>query len=146
MIKQSVDEWLDLVNYEELNNYTPSEFALQFMNFIKLVNGVEGESNKTPPMHLKMLDKLTSKEKYVVNLVFRGSGKTSIFAEYLFPYVACFHKLPCLNLLRSSNKHYNSDYLISACRKVRDCSKNHKSGNQKPFLVRILCKKYFESK
>ena len=81
MIKQSVDEWLDLVNYEELNNYTPSEFALQFMNFIKLVNGVEGESNKTPPMHLKMLDKLTSKEKYVVNLVFRGSGKTSIFAE-----------------------------------------------------------------
>ena len=117
MIKQSVDEWLDLVNYEELNNYTPSEFALQFMNFIKLVNGVEGESNKTPPMHLKMLDKLTSKEKYVVNLVFRGSGKTSIFAEYLFPYVACFHKLPCLGDI--SGAIYVSDSIDNGVKSLR---------------------------
>ena len=117
MIKQSVDNWLDSVNYEELNNYTPSEFALQFMNFIKLVNGVEGESNKTPPMHLKMLDKLTSKEKYVVNLVFRGSGKTSIFAEYLFPYVACFHKLPCLGDI--SGAIYVSDSIDNGVKSLR---------------------------
>ena len=57
MIKQDIDAWLDQVDYRVLNSskYIPSEFALTFMNFIKLVNGEEGESHKTPPMHLKML-------------------------------------------------------------------------------------------
>ena len=61
--KKELDDWLDEVNYKEINSaeYMPSEFALTFMNFIKLVNGEEGESNKTPPVHLKMLDKLISK-------------------------------------------------------------------------------------
>ena len=56
--KQKLDEWLNQVDYAELNSssYLPSEFALIFMNFIKLVNGSTGESNKTPPVHLKMLD------------------------------------------------------------------------------------------
>ena len=77
LIKQELDDWLDQVDYSYLNssNYTPSEFALSFMNFIKLVNGEEGESNKTPPVHLKMMDKLTEGSDRIVNLCFRGSGK-----------------------------------------------------------------------
>ena len=60
IIKKELDEWLNEVDYKDLNDgsYVPSEFALFFMNFIKLVNGKVGESNKTPPVHLKMLDKV----------------------------------------------------------------------------------------
>ena len=94
--KQKLDDWLDEIDYEFLNSsrYVPSEFALEFMNFIKLVNGEEGESNKTPPVHLKMLDKIVSGEKRIVNLCHRGSGKTTLFMEYLTLYLAVFHRIP----------------------------------------------------
>ena len=92
LVKQEVDDWLNQVDYANLNdgNYQPTEFALKFMNFIKLVNGDEGEENKTPVVHLKMLDGLTGTKKQLANLCHRGLGKTTLFAEYLFPYVAVF--------------------------------------------------------
>lgn len=96
LIKQELDEWLDQVNYAELNaaTYIPSEFALTFMNFIKLVNGSEGESNKTPPVHLKMLDKVVEPSSYIANLCFRGAAKTTLFAEYFFLFLGMFGYLP----------------------------------------------------
>jgi hypothetical protein len=96
VVKRELDDWLDNVNYSELNSsaYMPTEFALTFMNFIKLVNGVEGESHKTPPVHLKMLDKMVSPKDYIANLCFRGAAKTTLFGEYLFPFVAVFGELP----------------------------------------------------
>lgn len=96
LIKQSLDSWLDQVNYHDLNtgNYIPTEFALTFMNFIKLVNGAEGESHKTPPVHLKMLDKVTQASPYVANLCFRGAAKTTLFMEYFTLYLAMFNYLP----------------------------------------------------
>jgi hypothetical protein len=44
LIKQELDEWLDGVDYSHLNSidFMPSAFSLQFMNFIKLVNGRQG--------------------------------------------------------------------------------------------------------
>jgi len=53
---KTVDNWLDEVDYSFLGSskYIPTNFALQFVNFIKLVNGIEGESNKTPPMHYSL--------------------------------------------------------------------------------------------
>lgn len=95
-IKRNLDEWLDNVDYKELANgkYIPSQFALQFVSFIKLVNGSQGESNKTPPVHLKMLDKLVENSDHVANLIFRGAAKTSLFMEYLTLYIAVFHELP----------------------------------------------------
>lgn len=96
LIKQDLDAWLNQVDYAELldGSYEPSEFALLFMNFIKLVNGETGESNKTPPVHLKMLDKLTGKSSYIANLCWRGAAKTTLFFEYLVLYLAVFGKLP----------------------------------------------------
>jgi len=96
IIQQELDDWLNQVDYRELNTgeYVPSAFALHFMNFIKLVNGEEGESHKTPPVHLKMLDKLISDQDYIVNLCFRGAGKTTLFGEYFFLYLAMFGGLP----------------------------------------------------
>lgn len=95
--KKTLDEWLDEVDYSSLNNglYVPSEFSLVFMNFIKLVNGSEGESHKTPPVHLKMLDKMCSTtSRMVANLCFRGAAKTTLFFEYLVLYLAVFNYLP----------------------------------------------------
>lgn len=94
IVKKTLDEWLDSVNYGELDQYTPSKFALTFMNFIKLVNGKEGESNKTPPVHLKMLDKLVSPKRQVANLCFRGAAKTTLFFEYLSFFIGVFGYLP----------------------------------------------------
>ena len=96
LIKQELDEWLDQVDYAILNSpsYVPSEFALTFMNFVKLVNGSLGESNKTPPVHLKMLDKVVSPSKYIANLCFRGAAKTTLFMEYMTLYVAMFGEIP----------------------------------------------------
>lgn len=96
IIKQELDSWLNQVDYSFLNstNYIPSEFSLQFANFIKLVNGDNPESNKTPPMHLAMLDKVVSGSDYIVNLCFRGAAKTTLFMEYLTLYLAVFHEIP----------------------------------------------------
>lgn len=96
LIKQTLDEWLDSVSYKELNGgaFAPSTFALTFMNFIKLVNGAEGESHKTPPVHLKMLDKMTEPSDYIANLCFRGAAKTTLFGEYLFLYIGMWGFLP----------------------------------------------------
>jgi phage terminase large subunit-like protein len=96
LIKQELDVWLDQVSYAELNSsgYVPTEFALTFMNFIKLVNGQEGESHKTPPVHLKMLDKITHPGSYIANLCFRGAAKTTLFMEYFTLFVAMFGYLP----------------------------------------------------
>lgn len=98
-IKQDLDTYLRNVNYKYLNSneYVPTEFALKFVNFVKLVNGTRGESNKTPPLHYAMLDKLVNRElNYVVNLLFRGSAKTSLFGEYMILYIAIFKELPGL--------------------------------------------------
>ena len=96
LIKQELDVWLDEVNYSEINSseYMPSEFALMFMNFIKLVNGQQGESNKTPPVHLKMLDKIVMPSPYTANLCFRGAAKTTLFMEYFSLFLGVFHYIP----------------------------------------------------
>lgn len=96
LIKQDLDKWLDQVDYSYLNSpeYVPSEFSLLFTNFIKLVNGTAGETHATPPVHLKMLDKMTTRSDYVANLIFRGAAKTTLFMEYLTLYLAMFNEIP----------------------------------------------------
>lgn len=93
----TVEEWLRNVNYKEDPDYVPSLFALEFITFIKLVNGGEGEENKTPVLHMRMLDTLVSNDsdqRRIANMVFRGSGKTTVLGEYLFLYIAVYGKLP----------------------------------------------------
>lgn len=83
MKKQSVENWLNEVSYGSFDGYVPSAFALNFVNFIKLVNGGKGEANVTPVVHYKMLDQLTGEKKRLANLCSRGLAKTSLFGEYL---------------------------------------------------------------
>jgi len=120
IIKQTLDQWLDAVDYNELNDgrYVPSEFSLVFMNFIKLVNGAEGESHKTPPVHLKMLDKLANSiSSQVANLCFRGAAKTTLFFEYLAPFLAIFQYLPGFGSLDSMI--YVSDSMDNGVKSAR---------------------------
>lgn len=120
IVKKGLDEWLDDVDYASLNDgsYVPSDFALVFMNFIKLVNGVEGESHKTPPVHLKMLDKLAnSTSENVANLCFRGAAKTTLFFEYLAPFIAVFGYLPGFGELDSMI--YVSDSMDNGVKSAR---------------------------
>lgn len=119
LIKQELDEWLNQVDYSVLNtpNYIPTEFALTFSNFIKLVNGVEGEANKTPPVHLKMLDKIATSNQYIANLCFRGAGKTAVFMEYLTLYIAVFGFLPGLG--KVDGMIYVSDSMDNGVKSAR---------------------------
>ena len=119
LLKQSLNEWLDQVNYSELNSegYVPTTFALTFMNFIKLVNGAEGESHKTPPVHLKMLDKVTGSNNYIANLCFRGASKTTLFMEYFVLYVAMFGYIPGLG--KVEGMIYVSDSMDNGVKSAR---------------------------
>lgn len=93
--KKTVDEWLNEVDYSYLNNgsYKPSLFSLKMMNFIKLVNGDQGESNKTPVVHLVMLDKIAGPNDRIANLCHRGIAKTTLMFEYLVLYLAVFGEI-----------------------------------------------------
>lgn len=92
--KKTVDEWLREVRYTGEEGYVPSEFALEFVNFIKMVNGEEGEENKTPVVHYKMLDQIAGTKQNIANMTCRGSAKTSLMGEYLFLYLAVYGEIP----------------------------------------------------
>ena len=94
LVKKTVDEWLNSIDYTVDPNYVPSEFALEFVSFIKLVNGERGEENKTPVIHYKMLDNITGKTQNTVNMCSRGLAKTTILSEYLILYLAVYGSIP----------------------------------------------------
>lgn len=118
---KSVDDYLNEVDFQTLNsnsNYVPSEFSLKFMNFIKLVNGDDGEDNKTPVMHLSMLDKLATRDKKVANLCARGTAKTTLFMEYLVLYLAMFGVLPNFGVV--TGMLYISDSMDNGVKSARN--------------------------
>ena len=101
---KSIKERLNLIDISTINNREPSEFAIKFINFIKLCNSSSGgEENTSPPFHYEMLDRAFypigtpyehNRRRRIINVVFRGSGKTTIFVEYLILYLAIFRELP----------------------------------------------------
>jgi predicted phage terminase large subunit-like protein len=89
-----VEDYLNNTSYELDPSYVPSDFALEFVTFIKLVNGQQGEEHKTPLVHYRMLDTLTEGGKRVINLCHRGIAKTTVMGEYLFLYIATYGEIP----------------------------------------------------
>lgn len=92
-MSKTVEEYLNEVSYAIPSGYVPSDFALGFINFIKLVNGAEGEENKTPLVHYWMLDTLLHSNR-ITNMCHRGLAKTTLFGEYLILYLAVYRELP----------------------------------------------------
>ena len=89
-----VEDYLNNTDYRDDPDYVPSEFALEFVTFIKLVNGSQGEENKTPVVHYKMLDTITQRGNRIINLCHRGIAKTTVMGEYLFLYIATYGEIP----------------------------------------------------
>ncbi|MCD1628475.1 hypothetical protein [Marinobacter shengliensis] len=89
-----VEEYLNRVNYEVPADYVPSKFALEFVTFIKLVNGADGEENKTPLVHYYMLDTMVCGNRRIANLCHRGIAKTTVMGEYLILYIATYGGIP----------------------------------------------------
>ena len=89
-----VEDYLNDISYQIDTNYVPSDFALEFVTFIKLVNGQQGEEHKTPLVHYRMLDTLTEGGKRVINLCHRGIAKTTVMGEYLFLFIATYGEIP----------------------------------------------------
>lgn len=89
-----VEDYLNQTDYSIDPSYVPSAFALEFVTFIKLVNGSQGEEHKTPLVHYYMLDTLTDGGRRVINLCHRGIAKTTVMGEYLFLYIATYGEIP----------------------------------------------------
>lgn len=91
---KDLQNYLNEVDYRYLlTDYRPSQFALEFINFIKLVNGSEGEEHASPVIHYDMIDQLlVSRQNLFVS--FRGSAKTSLIHEYMILYLAVYGRIP----------------------------------------------------
>ena len=90
----TVEEHVNSIDYGSEDTYVPSDFALEFINFIKLVNGDSGEENLTPVLHYRMLDEVRGNRQNIVNMLFRGAAKTTLLGEYLFLYLGVYGTLP----------------------------------------------------
>lgn len=112
-----VEQYLAATDYTVDPSYVPSDFALEFVTFIKLVNGAQGEENKTPLVHYKMLDTLTQRGRRVINLCHRGIAKTTVMGEYLFLYIATYGELP--NFGRVDLALYVSDSIENGVKNMR---------------------------
>jgi len=91
---QPVEQYLNEIKFNDDADYIPSDFALEFINFVKLVNGSEGEEHLTPVLHYRMLDEVKGMHKNICNMLFRGSAKTTLLGEYLFLYLGVYGALP----------------------------------------------------
>ena len=89
-----VEDYLNNISYEVPSDYVPSDFALEFVTFIKLVNGKEGEEHMTPLVHYYMLDTITEGGSRTINLCHRGIAKTTLMGEYLYLYIATYGEIP----------------------------------------------------
>lgn len=90
---KKIDEYLLDVNYNDKRIiYQPSEFAVHFVNTVKMINGKQGEEHSTPITHYEILDDLAAHEQYILQLVHRGGAKSTL-AEYEFLYIALYGRL-----------------------------------------------------
>jgi len=113
----TVDQWLDQAQYLDDEHYVPSQFAVEFITFIKLVNDGKGEENTSPVIHYKMLDQLCSKDEDVANLCSRGLAKSAVFGEYLTLYLAVFGEIPDFGVV--DYMLYISDSIENGVKKMR---------------------------
>lgn len=134
LVKKTVDEWLNEIDYSPDPGYVPSEFALEFVSFIKLVNGERGEENKTPVIHYRMLDNIFGKKENIANMCSRGLAKTTVLAEYLFLYIAVYGSIPEFGNIDYAL--YVSDSIENGVKKMR--LRMERRCQHSPFLLKYL--------
>lgn len=111
-----VDDYLNEVQYADLAGYIPTDFALDFVNFIKLVNGGESE-NKTPPVHYRMIDNFVNNNGLdTINMCHRGIAKSTL-KEFLILYIGVYGELPGFGKVPYAL--YVSDSIDNGVKKMR---------------------------
>lgn len=132
--KISVEELLNNVKYGNEYGYVPSDFALGFVNFIKLVEDGEPE-NMTPVVHYKMLDKFVEDNgKDTINLCHRGIAKSTLL-EYLILYIAVFKTMPGFKTV---------PYLIYVSDSIDNGVKKMRKSLEKRYYKSQFLKKYIK--
>jgi len=137
-IKKTVIEWLNAVDYKDDAFYVPSEFALEFVNFIKLVNGEVQEEHKTPVVHYRMLDQIPGQKLNIINMCARGISKTTLM-QYLILYIAVYGEIP---------GYGNIEYILYVADTIENNVKKMRLSlerlyTNKPFLKRYIIKAKF---
>lgn len=117
MSKKTVEDYLNEIVYGSDAGYKPTGFAFDFINFIKLVNGVQGEEHKSPIVHYRMLDKVQGKSQKIINMCSRGLAKTTVLGEYLFLYIAVYGNIP--NFGKINLALYVSDSIENGVKNMR---------------------------
>lgn len=113
---KKVEDYLNETDYSVDPMYIPSDFALEFVNFIKLVDGGESE-NRTPVVHYKMLDNFVMDNGLdTINLCHRGIAKSTLL-EYLILYLGVYGDLP--NFGKVPYALYISDSIDNGVKKMR---------------------------
>lgn len=135
IVKKTVDEYLNQVDFEELNNYIPSEFSIMFINFLKVVS-VGMDMDSSPPVHYKMIDGLCDRKQYLANLCSRGLSKTTVFAEILIPFLAVYRHIPNFGLVDTAI--YVADSMENGAKNLR---KNIESRYEKSDQLKLLLPK-----
>ena len=116
---KQLEDYINEVDYHKMNTeYQPSIEALQFVNFIKLVNGAKGEENKTPVMHLVMIDDLIHSGEDNLFVVHRGGAKTTVLHEYAYLYIATFGEF--FDFGKVDVAMYVSDTMENGVKSMRD--------------------------
>lgn len=88
--RKDLEDILLTIDYSKFDEgYVPSQWALKFIGFIKLVNGSMGEENTSPLFHYDMLDQLVEGNQNLF-VCFRGGAKTTAIHEYMFLYIAVY--------------------------------------------------------
>ena len=121
-----LDKRLNLVDYGFFDtDYRPTQFALEFIAFVKLVNGSMGEENKSPIIHYDMLDQLSEEReaeatRFIQNLYvsFRGSAKTTALHEYMYLYLATYGGIKGLGQINVAM--YISDTMENGVKSMRN--------------------------
>lgn len=114
--KLDVELILDGVTYGDMDNYVPSEFAIEFVDFIKLVEGGNPE-NKTPVVHYRMIDKfIINNGMDTINMCHRGIAKSTL-KEFLILYLGVYGDLP--NFGKVPYALYVSDSIDNGVKKMR---------------------------
>lgn len=133
---KKVEDYLNEIDYKELAKYMPSDFALEMVNFIKLIEG-GAPQNKTPVVHYKFIDTIL-KEGNVVNMCHRGFAKTTV-KEYLMWYIAVYGELPVLGRIPYSL--YVSDSIELGVKNMRRSMEDR--WNRSTFLQQFVPKAKF---
>ena len=110
-----VEDYLNSISYAEDFDYVPTDFALELVSFIKLVEGDDTE-NKTPVVHYKMLDNFIGGGGDVINMCHRGIAKSTI-KEYLILYLGVYGVLPEFGKIPYAL--YVSDSIDNGVKKMR---------------------------